>query len=341
MKSKDNKYHLKLGFVLAVAFPGIFVFSTSASLIELAIRFLTVFTYIFILWVFNFRLINFKTRTQQSQSSIRRILPICISFLFSLLLYTALAFGARHIGDPSAPSLILPRDAFVFKSWFFLCIRILLSNAFILLIKYLFDINEEKQQIRLENEILKNENINALHETLKQQLNPHFLFNSLSTLKSLVRTNQLQSIKFIEELASVYRYMLLHQDKKQVHLQEEIKFLESYLFLLKIRFEEAIFTSIQIPEGAYSALMPPNTLQLLIENAVKHNAVSSKKPLLISIFIREDWLVVENNLHPVKAPGASSNVGLKNISSRYQLLKGHDIVVRKNEHSFQVLLPLA
>ena len=74
--------------------------------------------------------------------------------------------------------------------------------------------------------------------------------------------------------------MLLHQDKKQVHLQEEIKFLESYLFLLKIRFEEAIFTSIEIPEGAYNALMPPNTLQLLIENAVKHNAVSSKKTII-------------------------------------------------------------
>jgi len=134
--------------------------------------------------------------------------------------------------------------------------------------------------------------------------------------------------------------MLLHQDKKQVHLQEEIKFLESYLFLLKIRFEEAIFTSIEIPEGAYNALMPPNTLQLLIENAVKHNAVSSKKPLFISIFISEEWLVVENNLHPVKASGASSNVGLKNISSRYRLLKSQDIVIRKNEQCFQVFLPL-
>jgi two-component system LytT family sensor kinase len=341
VNNKINKYQLKLGFVLAAGFPGIFVFSKPvSSSTEIIIQFLTFFTYILILWIFNFSIIDFKTRSQLNHTSRSRFLRISFSFVFSVALYLFLAFVAKYFIDVLASSTPEKHVLYAFRPWFFLCLRILLSNAFILLIKYLFDISEEKQQIRFENEMLKTENLNALHETLKQQLNPHFLFNSLSTLKSLIRTNQVQSIKFIEELSSVYRYMLFHQNQKQVHVQEEIKFLESYLFLLKIRFEEAIFTSIEIPDEVFHYMMPPNTLQLLIENAVKHNAVSSKKPLFISIFTRKDWLVVENNLHPKPASSPSSNLGLKNISSRYQLLKGKDIIIRRSEQCFQVLLPL-
>jgi two-component system LytT family sensor kinase len=188
---------------------------------------------------------------------------------------------------------------------------------------------------------LKRENLNALHETLKQQVNPHFLFNSLHTLKSLTKRNPDQAIHFIDELSSVYRYMLLHQDKKIVTIGEEIEFLRSYLYLLKIRFGDAINTEIALPDKLLKHSMPPNTLQLLIENAVKHNALSTKKPLCISIYTKDDYLVVRNNLQfKPEQTSTSSHFGLSNISNRYLLLNGRDIIIKKTEKDFLVLLPV-
>lgn len=125
-----------------------------------------------------------------------------------------------------------------------------------------------------------------------------------------------------------------------VSLREEIDFLKSYLYLLKIRFGGAIQAQIQIPDSLLNSMMPPNTLQLLIENAVKHNALSLKKPLSISLFTLKDYLVVENNLQPKAERGESSHLGLSNIRSRYALLKGKEIIIQKKEENFQVLLPI-
>lgn len=206
--------------------------------------------------------------------------------------------------------------------------------------KYLFDSSKEKQRIMMENELLKRENLSAMHEALKQQVNPHFLFNSLHTLKSLVKQNQHQSLIFIDELSSVYRYMLLHHEKNEVPVEEEINFLKSYLHLLKLRFGESIVTEIRIPQSLFAFRMPPNTLQLLIENAVKHNILSHKRPLCISIFVTGNYLAVENNLQPKKAKSKSSQLGLSNINSRYKILNGKSIQVQRDEHRFMVLLPI-
>jgi LytS/YehU family sensor histidine kinase len=208
------------------------------------------------------------------------------------------------------------------------------------LIKHAFDSNAEKRDIALENEMLKRENLNAEHETLKQQINPHFLFNSLTTLQSLTKYDPRQAVDFIGELASVYRYMLQHQDKNVVTLGEELDFMRSYLYLLKIRFGDAICTEIQVPEPVLGNTMPPNTLQLLVENAVKHNGLSLKRPLFISIFMTDEYLAVKNNLQLKPVEAASSRLGLSNISRRYVLLKGKDIVIKKDDHDFQVLLPI-
>jgi len=216
----------------------------------------------------------------------------------------------------------------------------MLFNSLIILIKYLFDINAEKRKIELENEVLKRENLNALHESLKQQVNPHFLFNSLNTLKSLTKRNPAQAVDYIAELYSVYRYMLLHQDKKDVTLRDEIDFLKSYLYLLKIRFGDAITTEISLPGKLLDCSMPANTLQLLIENAVKHNALSLHKPLSISIVADNNYLTVKNNLRSKKEEPSSSHLGLSNISNRYLLLKGKDIIIQKTEEEFIVQLPI-
>jgi two-component system LytT family sensor kinase len=135
--------------------------------------------------------------------------------------------------------------------------------------------------------------------------------------------------------------MLLHQDKKIVTIGEEIEFLRSYLYLLKIRFGDAINTEIVLPDELLKQSMPPNTLQLLIENAVKHNALSTKRPLCISIYTKDDYLVVRNNLQfKPQQTSTSSHFGLSNISNRYLLLNRKDIIIKRTEKDFLVLLPV-
>lgn len=339
MKRIINKYHLGTGLLVAVLFPGIFVFADN-DLSWILIRFLSSFIIIISLWVMNFSLINFGNPREADTG--KRVFAqsgrIILSFILSILIYVVAGFTIDHSG--SLLSGVRGNQPNPFVAWLFLCIRIMMFNALIILIKYLFDSHADKRKVDAENEALKRENLNAMLEVLKQKVHPHFLFNSLTTLKSLTRRDPEQAASFINELSTVYRYMLLHQDKKEVSLGEEIDFMKSYLYLLKIRFGDAIQTKIGIPEEVLQHTMPPNTLQLLVENAVKHNALSAKKPLSISISLRDDYLAVENNLQPKSEPLVSSRFGLYNISSRYQLLKGRDIVIHKSENSFQVLLPI-
>ena len=221
------------------------------------------------------------------------------------------------------------------KAWLFLILRVIFFDGLIILVKYLYDSSDEKKQIEFENEFLKRENLNARHEALKQQVNPHFLFNSLNTLKSLIKRDAVNAADFTSELSSVYRYMLLHQDKKVVIVRDEIEFSKSYVYLLKIRFGEAIHTKIEVEEEFLDSLMPPNTLQLLIENAVKHNALSIKKPLFISISNTKSFLIVENNFQPKAVKTMSSNLGLDNIRSRYQLLNGTEVIIKQRRTAFR------
>jgi two-component system, LytTR family, sensor kinase len=335
-----TRLQLKTGFLVAVLFPGIFIFSLSEpSPTHTFIRFITSFLCILALWIICFSLTDFRTRPQKIKKTVlQRYGYIVLAFLLSIAVYLVVGFFIDQTG--SMLSQVAGEKRASFQAWFFLCLRIALFTGLIMLIKYLFDSSKARQEVEMENEILKRENLNAQHETLKQQVNPHFLFNSLNTLRSLIKLDSNQAEDFASELSSVYRYMLRHQDKQQVTLREEIEFLQSYLYLLKIRFGESIQTQIQIPADHLDLLMPPNTLQLLIENAVKHNVISQKKPLSISLFMRDNCLVVENTLQPKAIRSASSHLGLTNIRSRYALLKGKDVTIQQGRGSFQVLLPV-
>ena len=332
-------YHLKAGAVVAILFPAIFVFSdpTAAHIVN---RFVISFIIILSLWLMNFILVDFKS-AQDSRSKYfigKRLMQICISCFFSLGIY----FFVASLFDLSG-SLLSQVDggrSTDVRDWFFLATRIILFNLLIVLIKYLYDTHSERRRIALENEMLKRENISAVHESLKQQVNPHFLFNSLNTLKALIKHKPDQAVIFLNELSSVYRYMLQHMDKNMVTLGEEMDFLRSYLYLLKIRFGDAINADISVPDELLQYSMPPNTLQLLIENAVKHNRLSQQKPLTITIFPHQDYLTIQNNVQEGGVQETSSRIGLSNISTRYRLLKGRDIVIKKTEDVFQVLLPI-
>jgi hypothetical protein len=192
-----------------------------------------------------------------------------------------------------------------------------------------------------EAERLKKENLQSQLDSLKAQISPHFLFNTLSTLSSLVSEDPKKAERFIEELASVYRYLLQTNEQPLTTLQNEISFIEAYFHLLQTRFGAGIRLEIDVDEGYYGYLLPPLTLQLLVENAVKHNATLPARPLLIRIFSDEvSNLYVLNNLQPKQNVVPSNHTGLRNIAAKFRLLNQPDVVVKKTDTCFQVTLPL-
>ena len=188
---------------------------------------------------------------------------------------------------------------------------------------------------------LQKENLQSQFDVLKQQVNPHFLFNSLNVLTSLIRLEPELAEKFTEHLAKVYRYVLENKDNELVSLSTEINFLEAYIFLINIRFMDKIVVNIRIPEEKKNYQIIPLAMQLLIENAIKHNAMSKKSPLVIDIFIDETGnLNVVNNLQEREAHMTSTGVGLKNIQNRYRLLNNTVPVFEKSETHFTARIPL-
>jgi hypothetical protein len=192
-----------------------------------------------------------------------------------------------------------------------------------------------------EAERLKKENLQSQLDSLKAQISPHFLFNTLSTLSSLVSEDPKKAERFIEELASVYRYLLQTNEQPLTTLRNEIGFIEAYFHLLQTRFGTGIRLEVAIDERYYAYLLPPLTLQLLVENAVKHNAVLPEKPLLIRIFSDEvNNLYVLNNLQKKQNVVPSNHTGLRNIAGKFRLLNQPEVVVRQTDACFQVMLPL-
>ncbi len=188
---------------------------------------------------------------------------------------------------------------------------------------------------------LQKENLQSQFEVLRQQVNPHFLFNSLNVLTSLIKLEPDLAEKFTEHLSKVYRYVLENKDNDLVNLQTELDFLDAYIFLLNIRFMDKIEIMVSIPENRRKLLILPLALQLLIENAIKHNSMSKKNPLRIEIFIDENHLLnVVNNLQERESHMASTGVGLKNIEHRYYLLEMPNPCFIKTETQFIAQIPL-
>jgi two-component system, LytTR family, sensor kinase len=180
----------------------------------------------------------------------------------------------------------------------------------------------------------------AKFDALKNQLDPHFLFNSLNVLTSLIEENPENAQKFTTSLSKVYRYVLEQKNKELVTVDEELEFAKTYMSLLKMRFEDSIV--FEIPEKASNpeSKVVPLSLQLLLENAVKHNMVTTSKPLHIKIYESEGNLVVENNLQPKQIVKKSSGVGLENIKQRYNLLSNKKVNIKEQAGSFAVSIPM-
>jgi sensor histidine kinase YesM len=192
-----------------------------------------------------------------------------------------------------------------------------------------------------EMEKYKKENAEYRFETLRTQVNPHFLFNSLNTLSSLMYEDREKAAGFIRDLSDVYRYVLENRSRETIPLREEVKFIRSFVYLYQLRFDNKLNVEIDIAESFQDKQIAPMTLQLLVENAVKHNIVSVKKPLGISVTANENgYLTVRNNLQKKPAEMASSEIGLKNITSRYAYLTDKPVEVSETESEFIVRVPL-
>lgn len=200
-------------------------------------------------------------------------------------------------------------------------------------------VNKSKA-VELENEIQQKLLLASQHQSLRNQINPHFLFNSLNALSTLVKTDADKSEKFIEQLSQVYRYLLQHQETEVVTVREEMKFITSYLYLLKTRFGKALQISIDIDKAQEEKLIAPGVIQILLENAVKHNIANSKSPLHLNISMLNDTMVVSNNLQAKDSEKTSTKIGLNNIIERYKFLSEESIGIVKTTKEFTVSIPL-
>ena len=189
-------------------------------------------------------------------------------------------------------------------------------------------------------EALARENVQSQLDALKNQLDPHFLFNSLNTLASLIDDENSPAQNYLDKLSDVYRYVLVSREKNTVTLEEEMQFLDAYIYLNKIRFRENLQVETQLMNDTSQLHVAPLSIQMLIENAIKHNVVSKEKPLKIRIVQEDGFLTVENNLQEKMTFEKATKVGLQNIINRYRLLTEQQVEILRNEWSFKVKLPL-
>jgi len=200
---------------------------------------------------------------------------------------------------------------------------------------------QQWKQTFAEKEALKIESLQTQLNSLKAQINPHFLFNNLGSLASLIMEDQKQAVTFVNELSSVYRYVLQANERHLTTLEAELNFIDHYFHLLKTRFGEGIELHCQIEPQHYAFLVPPLTLQLLIENAIKHNAILPESPLMITVYSDEaDNLIILNNLQKKSSTTPSNKLGLQNILTKYKLLGQKEVLIKQTDTAFQVILPL-
>lgn len=217
-------------------------------------------------------------------------------------------------------------------SYLFILMLLLISSKAINLI-------EKSKKDAIEKEVLKQESLKNELDALKSQINPHFLFNSLNTLSMLVREDQNAAIKFISKLSFLFRYILQSQDQSMVTVKEELKVLESYIHLIKQRYQKNFNVVVNINEELHPRRIPILALQLLLENAVKHNEISDKKPLQMEFYNEGNWIVGKNALQQRTGHFESTNKGLKNLNNRVKLQMDEEIEIQKDETQFIVKIP--
>jgi two-component system LytT family sensor kinase len=263
---------------------------------------------------------------------VRFTIFLAACLLAAMILYLLLQYSILLIQGKDLSDVLNDFIHTGFRVWFRSTIMGLSAGALIFIILlWQFSLRRE-QKLREENLIFQN-------ETLKNQINPHFLFNSLNTLSSLIPDHPEDAEKFINKLSSIYRYILENSQKDRVPLKTELDFILDYFELHKVRDKEKIVLKIDT-SGVTGFDIIPVSLQILIENAVKHNMTTRGNPLLISITIERQYIIVKNNLQKMGSRLESTKIGLKNLAERVRLVTKKDLIVEETNDFFIVKVPL-
>ncbi len=255
------------------------------------------------------------------------------SFFTTLVAFTTVTLVSMILHNYTFSETLVPLKLNIIYAW-------LVNLLFHLLNAVFLYINEYKTKW-MEAEELKRMSAQAELQIVKNQINPHFLFNNLNVLSTLIMQNNSEANHFIEAFSKVYRYILNNHEKELVELKTELHFLEPYIFLLKTRFTEGLNINLDIPENFGRFQIIPAALQMLIENAIKHNVVSRNKPLYIDVHINDNnKIVISNNLQAKQTVENSTGIGLLNIIKRYEAVSKQDVAIKNDAKNFSVSLPL-
>lgn len=294
--------------------------------------------------VFIHKKLNSRVPWTENKSK-RLFLEVFLNFsvVVILILMNMLCFSLIYSDLPDINSV---EEITGFLQWIvtslLISFMIISVNTVSYLINNWIDTSLEMSQHKIQAAELKQASVEAELNTLKLQLDPHFIFNNLSVLSELILEDQQLGFEYSENFAKVYRFLLVNSKKNLICLDDEVKFLSSYIFLIENRVGTAVHFNIEIQDHSRNYYIPPLTLQLLIENAIKHNTTNQKKPLIINISNPEvGRIVVENTLSPIDNSNIiSTGIGLKNISSRFKLLGKKIPEVNQDKYTFKVSIQL-
>jgi sensor histidine kinase YesM len=331
---KITKYSIFIGIFIFIIERTLSTNGFQVGFEQLSTIFLIDFIYAFVLNLLNFKYFRFldKFISWKEQPKKRLIYGSIGAILVTMLGITVLRYLVVIIFEHGDFQDFLNTGKSYYIFSFIISINILITVHAIFFFKEI-----SKKKVTEHQVISKTET--AKFESLKNQLDPHFLFNSLNVLTSLIEENPKQAEKFTTKLSKVYRYVLQQKNQDLIEVNQELIFAKTYMDLLKLRFEDSIDFS--ITEDLDETLkIVPLSLQLLLENAVKHNEISPNKRLTIRIYKEDNFLVVENNLSPKNNLEKSTKVGLNNIKERYALVTPSKVIIENNKKTFKVKLPL-
>jgi sensor histidine kinase YesM len=262
----------------------------------------------------------------------RLMIFLAVCLIASMILFILVQYAGLWMKGENLSKVVYNFIHYEFRGWFKSTITGLSAGAIIFIVLLWQSSLRREQKLREENLIFQN-------ETLKNQVNPHFLFNSLNTISSLMQNQPETAEKFINNLSSVYRYILENGQKDKVPLQSELDFIAEYFDLHKIRDEEKIILNVNTRDAGEFEILPVS-LQILIENAIKHNIATRENQLMISIYIEDQFIVVKNNLQRKATQLNTTKIGLKNLAERERLISGRDLIIEEIDNYFIVKLPL-
>jgi sensor histidine kinase YesM len=294
------------------------------------LEFLNTFFVSFLIFTLNYYLL--KPFSRHQKMTIRKVLlAVFLTFLSVSLL--GLIYNIVKPNFVTEVSDFRHHNEMLIKNFF--------SSVLVLGTIFIMRLIFQKQAYELENEKLRTESLQSQFESLKNQMSPHFLFNTLTALKSLISESPMLADQYVNHLAQVLRYTLQSNEKKTVSLREEMEFTESYLFLIKMRYGANLTVLTDIHEKHLSLELPPLTIQTLLENAVKHNEISNKKPLIINMRTNDDSeLLISNPIQKKLTPEEGTGIGLTNLSKQFQILGERDIQIVQENNEFIVMIPL-